>query len=119
MISEAAVMPKIRLALSRAGSVMLRNNQGLAWYGPNRDQPVKYGLGVGTGDWIGWTSVVVTPDMVGQKLAVFTSVEVKRPIGGRVKPEQENFIKVVLAAGGYAGVARSPEDALMIIRKIP
>jgi hypothetical protein len=115
-ISEAAVLPKIRLALSRAGAVMFRNNIGLAWYGEKRDQPVKYGLGEGTGDLIGWVTVEVTPDMVGQRLAVFSSIEVKRPIGGRATKEQENFILVVRAAGGYAGVARSPEEAVAIIK---
>ena len=112
---EHDVQPSIRLALSRAGATMLRNNQGLAWYGTNRDQPVKYGLGVGTGDLVGWTPVVVTVDMVGQTLAVFTSVEVKRPKGGHRTDEQKNFVELVLRAGGKAGFARSVDEALEII----
>ena len=117
--SESAVLPEIRLALSRAGAAVFRNNIGLAWYGANRDQPVKYGLGTGTGDLIGWTCVTITPDMVGQTIAIFTSIEVKRPIGGRATEEQKNFIRVVQEAGGIAGVARSPEEALAIVKASP
>ena len=114
---ESAVMPEIRLALSRAGSTLHRNNQGLAWYGKDRDQPVKYGLGVGTGDLIGFTPVVITQDMVGETVAVYTSIEVKRPKGGREEPEQQNYVEVVQAAGGLAGFARSAEEAVQIIRR--
>ena len=117
--SESHVLPEIRLALSRVGAVLFRNNQGLAWYGERRDQPVKYGLGTGTGDLIGWTPVVVTQDMVGKTLPVFTNIEVKRPVGGRPRPEQKNFDEVVRRAGGLSGFARSVEDALAIVGKKP
>jgi hypothetical protein len=52
--------------------------------------------------------------MVGQQVAVFTSIEVKAA-KGRLKPEQKQWIEVVQAAGGFAGVARSVEDVLQII----
>lgn len=113
--SESSVMPEVRLALSRAQVTAFRNNIGLAWYGENRDQPVRYGLVEGSGDLIGWKSVTVTPDMVGRRVAVFVSVEVKRPKGGRVTAEQENFIRVVLEAGGIAGVVRSAEEATALV----
>ena len=48
--------------------------------------------------------------MVGQKIAVFTSVEVKSSTG-RIRPEQQQWLEAVQAAGGIAGVARSVEDA--------
>ena len=118
--TEADVSPEIRLALSRAGATLFRNNQGLAWYGAARDQPVKYGLGVGTGDLIGWVPVVITPDMVGKTIAVFTSVEIKRPVGGRPADEQKNFILRVCEAGGFAGFASSGDEALLVIgKKLP
>ena len=52
--------------------------------------------------------------MVGQQVAVFTSIEVKSPTG-RVRPEQQQWIDAVQAAGGIAGVARSVEDAQSLL----
>ena len=54
-----------------------RNNVGQAWAGEKRDKPVRYGLEKGSADLIGYTSVVITPEMVGQKVAIFTSIEDK------------------------------------------
>ena len=70
----------------------------------------------GGGDLLGWRTVEVTPEMVGQQVAVFTSIEVKTPTG-RLRPEQEQWMKVVRAAGGIAGVARSVEDAEALVRQ--
>jgi hypothetical protein len=75
-----------------------------------RGVPVRYGLQPGSSDLIGWRTVTITPEMVGQQVAVFTSIEVKTPTG-RVKPEQQQWLDAVQAAGGIAGVARSVEDA--------
>ena len=72
--------------------------------------PVRYGLQPGSSDLIGWTIRTVTPEMVGQQVAVFTSIEVKTPTG-RLRPEQQQWLDAVQAAGGIAGVARSVEDA--------
>ncbi len=110
-MTEQQIQQHIRLALSRGPVRLYRNNTGTL-----RDQhgrPVTFGLAVGSADLIGWTTRTITPDMVGQQLAVFTSIEVKTPTG-RVKPEQQQWLDAVQAAGGIAGVARSVEDALRI-----
>jgi hypothetical protein len=110
-VTEQQIQQHIRLALSRGPVRLYRNNTGTL-----RDQhgrPVTFGLAVGSADLIGWTTRTITPDMVGQQLAVFTSIEVKTPTG-RVKPEQQQWLDAVQAAGGIAGVARSVEDALRI-----
>jgi hypothetical protein len=70
----------------------------------------------GGGDLLGWRTVEVTPEMVGQRVAVFTSIEVKTRTG-KLRPEQEQWMKVVRAAGGIAGVARSVEDAEALVRQ--
>lgn len=44
--------------------------------------------------------------------AVF--IEVKTP-NGRVRPEQENFIRIAKSYGALAGIARSIDDALKIL----
>lgn len=113
-MSEAAIQQQIRLALSAAGSVAFRNNVG-QYTDPKTGRPIRYGLGVGSSDLIGWTPIVVTPSMVGQTVAVFTAVEAKSAIG-RPTDAQLNFIDQVLRAGGFAGIARSADEAVGIIK---
>jgi len=111
MASEQSIQQHIRLTCSTGATRLFRNNTGTL-----RDQhgrPVSFGLCKGSADLIGWRTVTITPEMVGQQVAVFTSIEVKTPTG-RVKPEQQQWMDAVQAAGGIAGVARSVEDALRI-----
>ena len=108
-------MAEIRLALSRAGAVVWRNNVGLAWYGKNREIPVKYGLCNGSSDLIGFIPVLITPEMVGRTIAAFVAIECKKPAGSRRTDEQKNFVRVVHGAGGMAGFARTAEEALAIV----
>jgi hypothetical protein len=83
----------------------------LGFAGPNGD-PIS-----GACDLPGWTTVEITPEMVGRKVAVFTSIECKASKGGRVTPEQKNWMDQVIKAGGIAGVARSPEEGKKIIEQ--
>ena len=71
---------------------------------------ISYGLCVGSGDLIGWEEVTVTPEMVGRKLLVFTSVETKTATG-QVREEQDNWADLVNSRGGRAIIARSLDDA--------
>jgi len=110
--SEQQIQQQIRIACSTGDTRLFRNNTGTL-----RDQhgrPVQFGLCKGSADLIGWRTVTVTPDMVGQRIAVFTSIEVKTPTG-RLGPEQQQWLDAVQAAGGIAGVARSVDDALRIV----
>ena len=76
---------------------------------------MQFGVGSpGGSDLIGYRRVTVTPEMVGQDLAVFTAVEVKTP-RGRVKAEQQQFIDHINSAGGIAGIARSVDEAKSIL----
>jgi dihydroxyacid dehydratase/phosphogluconate dehydratase len=56
--------------------------------------------------------------MVGQQVAVFASIEVKTPTG-RIRPDQRAWMETVQAAGGIAGVARSVEDAQVLLAAQP
>jgi hypothetical protein len=56
--------------------------------------------------------------MVGQQVAVFTSIEVKSATG-RLGPEQQQWLEAVQAAGGIAGVARSVCDANALLALDP
>jgi hypothetical protein len=97
------------LTLGRGHSRIFRNNVGALKDKSGR--LVRYGLQKGSSDLIGWT----TKEINGQRIAVFTAIEVKDK--GRPTPEQLNFIAQVKAAGGIAGIARSPEDALEIVKQ--
>lgn len=111
---ETVIQQRIRLALGRLPHTRLfRNNTGTL-PDPRTGRPVQFGLARGSADLIGWRTVVVTPDMVGQPIAQFVSIEIKTPTG-RVTPEQRNWLHAVRKAGGIAGIARSAQDALRIV----
>ncbi len=109
-MNETTILQRIRLAASKIPGVKLfRNNVGGL-----KDQAgrfVQFGLHPGSSDLIGWKSVVITPEMVGQRVAVFVSLECKTETG-RVTPDQAQWIDQVKAAGGLAGIVRSEADAL-------
>jgi hypothetical protein len=113
MKSEAAVQTDIRLEASRRGARLWRNNVG-ALPGPS-GIPVRYGLAneskrmneaIKSSDLIGITPVVITQEMVGRTLGVFTSYEVKQEgwkfTGSKREVAQAAWIRLVKAFGGYA-----------------
>lgn len=124
---ESALTTEILAQLARGAVRLFRNNCGFGWQAvgtkklDNGDmilrQPrlIRFGLFKGSADYIGWVSVTITPEMVGQTLAVFTAMEFKKTGGGKRSQEQKNFIKAVKAAGGRAGFADSIEKARAII----
>jgi hypothetical protein len=105
--SEQTIQQHIRLAFSKGDCRLFRNNTGTLRDANGR--PVQFGLCKGSADLIGWTTRTVTPEMVGQQVAIFTSIEVKTPTG-RIRPEQKTWLDAVLKAGGIAAVARSVAD---------
>jgi hypothetical protein len=113
MSSEQHIQQHIRLACSTGPVRLFRNNTGVLRDANGR--PVQFGLCKGSADLIGWTTRTITPDMVGQQVAVFTSIEVKTATG-RLRPEQRQWLEVVETAGGIAGVARSVADAEALLR---
>lgn len=125
-MKEQNVLKTILLAVCKGPTRVWRNNSGMAWVGDvvrvnKRDillknaRPLRAGF-KGISDLIGYTSVTICPEDVGKTMAVFTAIEVKAA-KGRATKEQVAFLARVKDAGGYAGVARSPEDAEKIIKK--
>jgi hypothetical protein len=108
---ELAVQNDIRIACGAGPARLWRNNTGALKDATGR--LVRYGLCPGSSDLIGLRQVTITPDMVGQTLAVFTAIEVKDQ--GRLTEQQRAFITMVQQAGGMAGVARSVDDARRIL----
>ena len=111
---ETTIQQHIRLALgTRRDLRLFRNNTGTL-PDPRTGRPVQFGLARGSADLIGMRTVTITPDMVGQRIAVFTSIELKTP-QGRATPAQQNWLHMVRRAGGIAGIARSVRDANEIL----
>ena len=99
-------------AVTKAAPVMLYPGD----YIVRRGHRVTYGLLVGSGDEIGYTAVTITPEHVGQRLAVFTSFEGKTKTD-RLRPEQRVWHDNVQAAGGISVEVRSVDDAVSAILK--
>ena len=112
--AETDIQQRIRLAVgTRSDLRLFRNNTGTL-PDPRTGRPVQFGLARGSADLIGWRTITITPEMVGQRVAVFTSIEVKTTTG-HLTPAQQAWMGTVRTAGGIAGVARSVRDAEEIL----
>lgn len=87
---------------------MFRTNSGMAWAGKStlkgefriiKNARPFHGMPEGWPDLSGWTEIIITPEMVGKKVAVFTAVEVKT---GQLKlsGEQNKFKDLIERMGG-------------------
>jgi hypothetical protein len=135
MAGESSVLRQVWLKLGMSGCKLFRVNTGKAWVsgaGPAvrrgsdvivpAGRPVTLGFGLPNGDALqgasdlcGWTDVVITPEMVGRRVPVFTAIETKASGGGKRREAQINFIAQLHAAGGIAGFAASTEQAMEIV----
>lgn len=111
-MTENDIRKRCMLKASKLGTVLFRNNVGLFW-SLDKKRKVRCGLIKGSSDLIGFTSIQITQDMVGKKIAVFTAIETK--FNTVASEEQKNFINVVKAAGGYAGLAYHENDLMGIL----
>ena len=111
---ETDLQQRIRLALGTHPDARLFRNSVGSLPDPRTGRLVTFGLARGSADLIGWRTLVITPEMVGQRIAVFTSLEIKTH-SGRLSPAQTHWLHAVRSAGGIAGVARSVDDAARIL----
>jgi hypothetical protein len=108
---------KIKQILSelKPNERLFRVNSGMAWAGKvvnkiknkivlENPRPF-YGTIKGTPDLIGFTSIEITKEMIGQQIAVFTAIEVKTK-NVITSHEQNNFIKMVQDLGGIAKIIK-------------
>ena len=128
---EAEASQEVHLRASSWRCRIYRNNSGVLLN--EVGVPVRFGLGntskkvneqFKSSDFIGWTPVVITPEMVGKTVAVFTALEAK-PLGFKIKlvypPNsrefaQNKFIQLVCNSGGIGGFAsywKDVDDAIM------
>jgi hypothetical protein len=113
MNEETRLQNQIRNALSTGPTRAWRNNIAKLRV---RGRWMDFGIpGKGGSDLIGLHSMTIEPHHVGQTMAVFLAVEVKTATG-RPTAEQKRFIEFVQSAGGIAGIARSVDEALELIK---
>jgi len=99
-LTEHEIQDAIRLELSRRGIITFRENVGT--FQTEDGRVIKAGPPPGTSDLL-----AILPG------GFAAWIEVKTPTG-RVRPEQENFIRRMREKGCRAGIARTVADALAI-----
>lgn len=118
-VSETDLNHDIRIALSHDDVRLFRNQVGALQ--DLRGRWVQFGLCIGSSDLIGWRSLIITPEMVGRRVAVFAAIESKKS-GARTQKErlvkQTAFVNTVLAHGGLAGFAHSVDEANQVLTGI-
>lgn len=119
-MSEGGNQSRIREHFAAQGYRLWRNNSGTL---PDANgRPVRFGLAndskavneqIKSGDLIGWRPRLITPDMVGDVVAVFVSIEAKA-VGWRFRPNdkraaaQLRWAEMVVREGGEAGFMIDP-----------
>lgn len=126
---ESTTASHIRQAAPYDNVLLWRNNVGVLVDVNGR--PVRYGLcneskkmneKTKSSDLIGITPTVITQNMVGYMLGVFTAVETKKE-GWKYSDKdsrsvaQLNFINMVLQNGGFAGFASNVDEYKRIVRR--
>lgn len=128
MKSESEIQQLIQLEGPNWHTILMRNNSGALK--DHEGRLVRYGLGnvskkhndqMKSSDLIGIKTIVITPDMVGQMVAVFTAIEVKREDWKRDEENKKenaqfNFIEWIKKRGGIAGFASSVKQFVDTIR---
>lgn len=66
----------------------------------------------GTPDLIGFDSIVITPDMVGRRVAVFVGTELKATKTDKLKKEQRDFKNMLINLGGIHREVRHDGDII-------
>lgn len=120
-LSEQAVQGGVLVRSAPHGFTLFRNNVGVL-KNPN-GQPIRFGLANDTpalnkkwksGDLMGWRSIIITPDMVGQRVAVVVSRECKAEDwqfrGDEHELAQARWASLINDAGGDACFVSSPDN---------
>lgn len=107
----------VELGKRFATGLFFRNEVGEGWFFPpwmkffekEDARYLVYGLAPDTPDIVGFTTIEITQEMVGQKIAQFTGYEIKT--GDAVQTAgQKNFQKILESMGGKYKVIRSVGD---------
>jgi hypothetical protein len=124
--NETELGQLIQIEASKYNITLFRNNSG-ALKNPT-GHPVRFGLGNTSkkineirksSDYIGVTELLITPEMVGNTVAVFTALEIKETgweySGTPREVAQKNFIDLIIKKGGYASFINSVDSVKQLV----
>jgi len=126
---ESFVQQKIQIGAMYFKCHLMRNNSGALKDDTGR--VVRYGLGniskehntrIKSSDLIGITKIVITKEMVGKTVGIFTAIECKKEDWNEMKKfdereiAQRSFIDWVKSNGGFAGFASHLDKLKEILR---
>ena len=104
MTEEHRIMNEIRTALSQNGCVSFRMNVG--------KMKTPDGRYFDTGVPVGFSDIFGFRESDGK--AFFIEVKTKK---GKVSPNQKAFLRAMQSSGAIAGVCRSPEEAIKLVKE--
>jgi hypothetical protein len=126
-IKENALIKWRLLNMDKRNERLFRINSGMGWIGSDSVRVSKptavkmypgdlllrkarafHGAPEGTPDICGFTSVTVTLDMVGRRVAIFTGIEVKAT--GDLRPRQKKVGELIRRMGGIFTVLREVDS---------
>ena len=94
--TEKKLTEDCRYSEAETGSILFRNAVGFM-------NGFSFGLSPGSSDEIGWKEKIITPEMVGKKIAIFQAIEIKT-LTDKISYEQIIFYMRLQIAGGIAQV---------------
>ena len=130
MKDESTVQQEVQIQARFFNCHLMRNNSGA--FTDNTGRTVRFGLGnvsqkqsdrIKSSDLIGFTEVVITPEMVGKTVAIFTAIECKKEEWNIDKKldarevAQNNFLHWITTKGGIAHFCNSVDKLKEIFRQ--
>ncbi len=105
--ADGGIVTKLIVHAAKFATRLWRNQTGTYRLADGRW--ISSGLCRGSSDLIGYQVIVVKPEDVGRKLAVFVAIEAKSATG-RATTEQVEFVRQVAFDGGRAQIVRSTRE---------
>ena len=126
-VTHQDLQAKLLKAATKLKATLYVNRRGFGWVGQllsregqfttlRNARRIEIGMTNGSSDLVGATRILITPEMVGRTVAVFTAAEVK---AGRDKltEDQVRWLANVTAWGGIACECRDVADLEVAIEK--
>lgn len=123
-IKESVIQSSIQQVAPHYKSRLFRNTVAtFTILDKGKKRVIKTGLGKGSSDLIGYTKKIITKDMIGKEIAIFTAIETKKSDwkhGKKLNAHEQNqkqFINSIRLDGGISTFANCVEDFINATKK--